>query len=276
MGPIVSSSAIPFSPALPGRRRAIARIALATGSGLGLHGPARARQSLDLLTHYDYPPFITVAGQGLSYDLAQALSTALADLSPSIPLTLLPRRRLDLTLQQPAWQGVVPWVVPAWFGDESESRFLWSPPLLADTDLVLSLKSRPVEFNSPSSLRGLKLGGVAGHRYPDVEAMIDAGELTREDAINTEQNLRKLLRGRVDVIFLSASGLPWWQQQLPEMAASLHIAKQPRNSYLRRALISRALPKPMQDRLLTVLAGLREQRAWQTRLAHYGLQPPGK
>ena len=25
-----------------------------------------------------------------------------------------------------------------------------------------------------------------------------------------------------------------------------------------------------------LLAGLREQRAWQTRLAHYGLQPPSK
>ena len=67
-----------------------------------------------------------------------------------------------------------------------------------------------------------------------------------------------------------------WQQQLPEMASSLHIAKQPRNSYLRRALISRALPKPVQDRLLTVLAGLRDERSWQTKLARYGLQPAGK
>ncbi|MBA4340935.1 MAG: hypothetical protein C0423_02155 [Methylibium sp.] len=60
--------------------------------------------------------------------------------------------------------------------------------------------------------------------------------------------------------FLSASGPPWWQQQLPEMAASLHIARQPPNSHLRCALISLALPKPMLDRLPTVLTGLRDQR----------------
>ncbi|WP_397535494.1 substrate-binding periplasmic protein [Roseateles sp.] len=271
----MSSNAPPSAVKL-GRRLAMARLALAAGSGLANCGPVRAGQSLELLTHYDYPPFITTRGNGLSHDLASTLTELMGGLISRTELQLLPRRRLDMALSAPTWQGLVPWVKPAWFGDESESRFLWSPPLLADTDLVLSLKSRAVEFNGPASLRGLTLGGVAGHRYADVEAMIEAGELTREDTINTEQNLRKLLRGRVDVVFLAASGLPWWQQQLPEMAANLYIARQPRNSYLRRALISRALPKPTQVRLMSVLTALRDERSWLARLEPYGLKPAGR
>nr|WP_316638408.1 hypothetical protein [uncultured Roseateles sp.] len=254
----------------PTRRDCLALALLASG------GPVRAALSppasgLELLTQYDYPPFVTTPGAGLSHDwaawLAQRLPHELAGLRPQI----LPRRRLDQVLAKPQWTGIVPWVAPSWFGDAGLTRFIWSEPVMDDEDLVLSLKSKPVLFDGPASLKGLRLGGVAGHVYVDIDPLVKRGELLRDDATDTGKNLRKLLLGRVDVIFLSRSGMPWWQSLMPEMEAQLFVAPQPRARFQRRMLLSPQIDAGLRAALLTEIEAMPHDPAWQEAMRHYGL-----
>lgn len=223
------------------------------------------------LTHYDYPPFVTAPGAGLSHDLAALLKQQLNPWVAEMPVRLVSRRRLDLEIAQAHWLGMVPWVAPIWFGDGQMQRYVWSEPLMSDEDLVLSLKSRPVHYRGTESLKGLRFGGVAGHHYVDLDALLERRELQRDDAGDMGKNLQKLLKGRVDFIFLSRSGLPWWTQEFPEMASEIHVADMPRGSFQRRVLISPHLSTELRLALQGALAAMPTQPKWLELLARYGL-----
>lgn len=225
-----------------------------------------------LFSHYDYPPFVTAPGQGLTQDLAQWLSAKLPQELGPVRAQLLPRKRLDLEMSQPGWMGLVPWVSPQFFGDLTMQRYIWSAPVMDDGDLVLSLKKKPVVFQGAASLQGLKLGGVAGHVYQEFEAMIAANSLQREDAPNTLSNLQKLLRGRVDVVFIPRSGLPWWRKQIESFDEQVFVAEQPRNSFQRRLLISPHLPLAWREPVLEAARAMPQDADWQLALSRYGLQ----
>lgn len=225
-----------------------------------------------LSSHYDYPPFVTAPGQGLTQDWAQWMSARLPPGAGPFRVHLLPRKRLDLEMSRPGWIGLVPWVSPSFFGDVSMQRYVWSAPVMEDGDLVLSLKKKPVQYQGTNSLKGLKLGGVAGHVYAEFEALIAADLMQREDAPTTQSNLQKLLRGRVDVVFLSRSGLPWWRQQIESFDEQVYVAEQPRNNFQRRFLISPDMPQAWRDLVLSAARDMPQDADWQLALSRYGLQ----
>ncbi|WP_349744471.1 substrate-binding periplasmic protein [Roseateles cavernae] len=244
---------------------------LGTVSCLSGRGVARGA-ALEVQSHYDFAPFQTGPGEGLNYDLVAWLRQSLLAEELEVRLSGLPRRRLDLLMRAPDWRGLVPWVVPAWFGDAGMTRFVWSAPVIEDADLVLSHKNRALDYDGPASLRGLRLGGVLGHSYVEVDPLVVQGLVRREDASDTASNLRKLLRGRVDVVFLAQSGWPWWLRQMPELTGQIHVAPKARARYARRMLLSPRLPPELRHTLLALLAKLGRDQTWQRYLARYGLQ----
>ncbi len=232
----------------------------------------KPKASPQLLSHYDYPPFATTPKQGLTLDWLQWVNERLpADWEP-LQMQMLPRKRLDLAMSQADWMGVVPWVSPQFFSDAAMQRYVWSAPVMEDGDVVLSRRSQPVHYQNPESLYGLTLGGVAGHVYAEIDALVAAGLLQREDAPNTGSNLQKLLRGRVDVVFLPRSGLPWWRRQIEAFDQLVFIAEQPRNSFQRRMLLAPRLPKPWREFLLQAALDMPSDPGWQLALSRYGLQ----
>lgn len=249
------------------RRRFLAAACMAGGSSAVQGGNQAA---LEVLSHYDYPPFLTGPGTGLSYELLDWLHS---ELQLSAELLLLPRRRLDMRLTESGWQGFVPWVNPIWFGDTQRRRFGWSEALMNDEDLVLHRPGLNLDYRGPESLRGLLVGGVTGHVYADIEPDVQAGRTRREDAISTELSLRKLMLGRVDVVFLSRSGLPWWAQQLPDLLKTVQIASTPRQRFQRFLLLSPHMPTRSRDILLEGVAHMHQSSRWRQILARYGLSP---
>ncbi|HLO93023.1 MAG TPA: hypothetical protein VK195_01795, partial [Burkholderiaceae bacterium] len=181
-------------------------------------GPAVATETteravLPVLSYYDYPPFSTGPGQGLTQSLLALLQRRAGPLLPPLQEELLPRRRVAALVGRSGWKGLVPWVSPAWFQDPDRHRFVWTEPLMQDEDLVISLKSRPVDYQGPASLKGITLGGVFGHVYPETEALVKAGELQRLDSFSQEASLRMLMMGRVQAIFISRSGVAGWRRR---------------------------------------------------------------
>lgn len=260
----------------PTRRDCLALALLAAGGPAcaALSRPSEAAPTatgLELQSQYDFPPFVTGPGVGLSHDWAAWLSRRLPRELGSLQPQILPRRRLAQVMGRSQWTGIVPWVAPAWFGDAGLTRYVWSEPVMDDEDLVLSLKSRPVPYEGPASLKGLRLGGVAGHVYVDIDPLVERHELLRDDATDTGKNLRKLLLGRVDVIFLSRSGMPWWQARLPELESQLYVAPQPRARFQRRMLLSPQIEVGLRAAILAEIETMPRDATWQEAMRRYGL-----
>ncbi|WP_269533005.1 ABC transporter substrate-binding protein [Chitinimonas sp. BJYL2] len=223
-------------------------------------------EQIPLYTYYADPPYSPASPDNLTSKLAQAL-TARSGGRYQFVATLLPRRRLDETLSHPDWPGMVAWANPRWFGDAPMRRYLWSRPLMQDADLVISRKRQPVEYKQPESLIGLRVGGITGHRYVDLEALIQQNKVIRDDANTEHASLLKLKYERVDVAFVMASSLPYLEKTLPDLRSWMHIASEPRQRYARHLFTH-----PRQAALMAyadrVLAQLAEDPEWREILAN--------
>jgi len=228
---------------------------------------AAATETIPLFTYYADPPFAVEQDQGTGVD-KDSLTVQLADwLSEQskgryrFEPRQLPRRRLNLVLDQPNWRGVVAWANPVWFRDEAQRKFLWSQPYMSDADLVVSPKAKPVRFEGIQSLSGLVLGGVAGHRYADLEPLLQTGEIVREDAHKEMQNLQKLKYKRIQVAFLQASSLPYYRHEIGDLDLWLHIADKPRSTYNRHFFTNRENQKLLEF-LDSSLNAFKQDRRW--------------
>lgn len=247
---------------------------LALGAASSGHVLAVGGEGLPVLSYYDYPPFSTGPGQGLTHSLLALLQERAGPLLPPLQPALMPRRRVAAMVASRGWRGLVPWVSPAWFQDPARHRFIWTEPLMQDEDLVLSLKSQPVDYQGPASLKGLTLGGVFGHVYPETEALVMAGELQRLDSFSQDANLRMLLMGRVQAVYVSRSGLSGWRRRLPEFDARLHVAEKPRQRYQRHLVLSPLVPAEQRDWLMQAVAGLGQDAGWRDLLLQHGVEMP--
>lgn len=233
--------------------------------GLSASDIVIATETIPLYTDYADPPFSVAAPDSLTRRLATAL-TAHSDGRYRFEAMQLPRKRMNLMLQEASWPGVVAWANPAWFHDEKMSRFRWSHPYMKDADLLVSSRSQPVEYeNNGASLAGLVLGGIAGQRYVDVEPLIQAHKLTRDDAASEVQSLQKLKLGRVQVAFAMKSSMPYLHQALPDFDRWAYVSRNPRAVYQRYFFASQA-NGPLIDFLDVAMTALRHDPAWQSLL----------
>ncbi|XZG71408.1 substrate-binding periplasmic protein [Chitinibacteraceae bacterium HSL-7] len=232
-------------------------------------GARAAPREVQLVTQYDYPPFITGDKQGLTFELADAL-TRLSHGHFRFRVEVLPRKRLSQLVEHADWRGMVPWVAPPWFRDVERERFSWSGVVMHDADWVVSSSMHPLEWQGAASLSGQRLGGLLGHVYVDVEADIARGRIVREDVATMDINLRKLQRGRVDATFISASTYGWYRRQQPQLLTGLYVAKLPRSVYERHFMSARSDGElgRFLDQAVNMLA---HDASWQYVLRRYGL-----
>ncbi|WP_348983402.1 PAAT family amino acid ABC transporter substrate-binding protein [Pseudomonas oligotrophica] len=245
------------------------RLCLAWSASL----PLLAAEHIDVWSYHLSPPFHTADGQGLSAAFVELLNRHPLNAGRfAFALRELPRKRLDLQLRR-GQPGVVLWASPRFFA-EADAPQRWSRPLLLDRQDVISLRERPVEYRAPASLAGLRLGGVLGHRYLDLEGEIAAGRIRREDVQGDLQNLHKLLAGRLDIALMPRSAWLYYSRQ-GVAAQTLHASAQPLYFIERRLLCSAALSAEACDWLQQRAAELPGEASWHELLDRHGLKPIG-
>lgn len=221
------------------------------------------------VNYYDYAPFSMPEERAdLTRELAGLLTAGSGGRYRFVP-TLLPKGRLDQMLQHNHWQGVVAWLNPLFVNDDTKSRYIWTDILLQESDLVVSHAEAPVNFTGIQSLRGKVLGTVLNQRYADVEAMIASKQLLRSDAPSQENNVRKLLQKRVDVVFISRSALNGLRARVPEFDSKLHVSTLPRNSFTRHIMLTPGLQPELVRYVQTTVAQLGGNPSWRDIAARY-------
>lgn len=165
-----------------------------------------------MLSYYDFPPFADSTGAGLNKDLCASLESASGG-RHQFELQVVPRLRFDIMLKQATGPVLVPWVAPEFFSDPQ--RYKWGGALMDDNAVMLAMPGRDVELDKMESLRGMRFGGVLGHRYPygTLEAAIKQGVTSRADNPGPEQNYQNLVLGRIDLTIMAESTLHYLTQR---------------------------------------------------------------
>jgi len=233
---------------------------------------AMAAERIPLYTYYADPPFAADNPDSLTDKLADWLTQRAQGRYQFVP-TQMPRRRLDVLVQHPHWPGVVAWANPAWFGESRNPRQSWTRSFMADANLVVSLRSHPLDTVDASSLQGRRVGTVLGFSYPDLEPLLKSGQLKRDDAAGEFQNLLKLKLERVQVAFLQASSFPYFRHKFPDVEQWAYIAPKPRTVFARYLFLAPGQPA-LQSFLEAQLDALVADPGWQARLGTCPLIAP--
>jgi polar amino acid transport system substrate-binding protein len=221
-----------------------------------------APEQMPLYVGYADPPLSTARPDSLTIRLAAAL-TEQSHGRYAFKATQLPRKRLAMTIADPAWKGVVAWANPAWFNDTAMRRYLWSAPFMTDTNLIVSTREHPLDYSGDiQALAGLRIGTIFGHRYPDLDPLLRNHTLERNDVASELQNLQKLRLGRLDAVLIQGSSLPYYRAELPDLDRWLYVARTPRNSF-QRFLFTSLRNAELVSFLNTALAQLARDPQWQ-------------
>lgn len=251
-----------FCPVL---RRRLGWLALAV-----LLTPLSWAETIPAYNTYNTPPFITTSG-GFAPDLIDYLNRKLHG-QFVFKLQTLPRNRLNqVVMAHPEkFGGVVLFANKVFMHDADGTRYLWSTAVLEDANLVVSNRARPVEYQGPQSLRGLRFGGVNGHLYEEIDELAKQQALSREDADDERLNLAKLSMRRIDVTLLPQSLYRYLQRHHSKSLDALYVAAQPHSVFVKQILISPSRPD-IAKALQPVLSRMTSDAAWQAILVKYNL-----
>ena len=86
------------------------------------------------------------------------------------------------------------------FVKERTKKFYYSDPVTEETQVFFHLKSFKFDWNTVDDLKGVQIGGNTGFHYgDDLDEAEKKGKITMDRARSYEQNLKKLLAGRIQI-----------------------------------------------------------------------------
>ena len=233
---------------------------------------AAAQETLPAYNTYPAVPFIVNDG-GLAADLVAYLNGRLKG-KYQFKLTQLPRETLNKTvINAPGFKGVVLFLNPFFVGDAGKTNFLWTPPLMNDSNVVLSLGSRKLEYTGPDALQGLKFGGVKSNRYAGLEERFGS-TIQREDVAEELSNIRKVVGGKIDVTIMASSTYRFLLKQMGAEAAArsnLYQSSKPHMEFERFLFVAKD-NAALGSALSEVVSTMKTDPAWKAILQRYGLE----
>lgn len=226
-----------------------------------------------VLNSYSQPPFVQ-ADDAMETGLAPTFVRLLREASRlPVPLTLetVPRKRLEMRLEGPRFEGLALFLAPEFLSKEAKAG-RWSVPLLVDENVLVSL--RPFRMASPEDLAGMRFGAIAGHIYRVLAPYVEAQKIKREDAPDHISNLKKLCLGRVDFVVMSRSELAG-SSELAGCAQPFRWRSFPEPQVIVRRVVVRVSDERVTDHLLAATEAVACSQAWQSALRRYQLSTVG-
>ncbi len=143
---------------------------------------------------------------GILKDIGEAIA---ARLHLRARFVTVPSRRVTMALSQGEADGVC-YVQPYWI----DGVYRWSAPMIPNGALVLAREGAPI-IVAVTDLRGVKVGTVAGYRYPVLEEAL-GGDFVRDDAPTMQNNVRKLVAGRTQYALIEQATAAYEMKIAPQ------------------------------------------------------------
>lgn len=148
------------------------------------------------ITNGEWPPFTSehLPDNG---PLSRIVAEAFALEGVKVEYGYFPWKRAYDYARTGKWDGSIGWApTPRHVQD-----FQMSTPVIMVDKALFHLKNVPFDWQTIGDLRGWKVGATAGYSYgEDWDNAVKEGRLPVEEVTVDEQNIRKLLLRRVDVI----------------------------------------------------------------------------
>ena len=156
---------------------------------------AFSKTEIKMFTYHPDPPYVVNKKErsGYTFELANFLNDQL-DSNYRFSVVVLPRKRLNQLLLTEN-NIVVPWTTPKWFNDSNKRKFKWSKPLLTVSDVLISNVNKPIKSNN---VKGLKLAGLRGGKWPKFDHLIESGTLEKVNVSKYYSIIQMIERGYVD------------------------------------------------------------------------------
>jgi polar amino acid transport system substrate-binding protein len=238
---------------------------------LALSALAAGGSEVAVFNTYQTPPYLTPKG-GLAADLTALLNRRLGkEYRFTLRNVARPKLMREVMANEEFFEGVVLFLNPQFVDDDERKRFLWSPPIFADENVVVFRKAPPPALTA-EHLRGMLFGGVSEHRYVGLDALIEKGVVRRENSPDEAASLAKLLAGRVDFVLMNRMQYQTLQREL-KPGSALHVVGNPWQAQFTRHLMLGRNNKQLADRLSAVLKDIERDPEWRALLAGYQIVP---
>jgi polar amino acid transport system substrate-binding protein len=229
-----------------------------------LCGIARAEVVL-VYTSAQVAPLMVADGSGIYPDMVSYLNRQkLGNLT--FKLTYLPRKRLQLKAESGQLDGIVIGMMPHWFDDADQKKFLWTAPFAVDRYVVVLPPGGAYVPGAAGALSGRTLGMVLGYSYPDLLDWIRQQGVVRTDALSDEHNLEKLRLGRLDSVAIAESVFRYYKKR--HLADNFNVYPLPSRQTERRFLVPHRM-EAVYDQIAPVLRKARDAPEWQRMMLRY-------
>jgi polar amino acid transport system substrate-binding protein len=161
---------------------------------LGMSVPGHAQRSVRL-TNGEWPPYMSASlpDNGL---ISRIVVEAFALQGIRVQFGFFPWPRSLMLAKLGDWDGTVAWVV----SPERSRDFIYSDPVIASETVFCHLKSSQFRWSGVDDLKRYRIGVTQDYFYGAAfSAAVAQGEISVETVGRDEQNLAKLLGGRIDV-----------------------------------------------------------------------------
>lgn len=234
-------------------------------AALAIAGTARA-EVVNVYTSANFAPLLLGDGRGTYPDLVAWLNRQkLGDIT--FTLRYMPRKRLQVKLEDGSLDGIVIGMMPQWMDDERQKKYLWTAPFDIDHFALVSKAAKPFDPARARTLRGGTLGVTQGYVYPGLDDWITQSGLQRSAGLSDEKNIEKLLRGRVDCVIVSESMARYFIRTR-KLEQTLRVFPVPGQPTERRFLVQHRDAR-VYEYLAPAVRKLRDDPSWQHTLNAY-------
>jgi polar amino acid transport system substrate-binding protein len=195
---------------------------------------ARA-EVVNVYTSANFAPLMLGDGRGIYPDLIAYLNRKKPG-GLTFRLLFLPRKRLQVKLEEGSLDGLVIGLMPEWLADKEQKKYLWTASFDNDRFVLVSLASNPVNPEASAPRSGHTVGTTAGYVYPGLDDWFFRSRLQRSGGISDEKNIEKLLLGRIDSVLVSESMARYFIRA-HKLGATLRVYPTPGPATERRFLV---------------------------------------
>jgi polar amino acid transport system substrate-binding protein len=221
--------------------------------------PAARADTVTVYTSANFAPLVIDGTRGIYHEAIDYLNKQASD-GTSYRLAYLPRKRLQMRLEDGTLDGIVIGMMPQWFDDVAQKKYLWTTAFAIDRFVLVSRNEHPVQLDAHGALAGKSIGLTLGYVYPGFEDWIQRHGLLRQDAISEEINMEKLRRGRIDCVAVSESVARYFVR-LHGLNGSLTFVDLPGRATERRFLVPMGRTD-LFDKVAPIVRRMREDPQW--------------
>ena len=119
---------------------------------------------------------------------------AMAHMGYKVKIKWLPWNRAVILAQKGIYDGLG----ACYYNEKRAQKFVYTDSISDTQTVFFKLKNKDIHYSTLKDLKSYKIGTAKGYGYP--KKFTDATYLNKIDAPKIEFNIRKLLKGRIDLV----------------------------------------------------------------------------